>query len=105
MSVDELGVTHEIHADSREFINRGLSTFNTQHLREHKWVAPDVYVRDPDGQVVGGLIGGSVFDRLYVYASWVAKDRRHLGLGTRILTLAAKTDATTLEVILSDCGD
>jgi hypothetical protein len=50
-------VTHEIHADSREFINRGLTEFNTQHLGDHKWVALDVYVRDLNGQIVGGLIG------------------------------------------------
>jgi ribosomal protein S18 acetylase RimI-like enzyme len=84
-------VTHEIHADSREVINRGLTEFNTQHLGDHKWVALDVYVRDPEGQVVGGLIGGSVFDRLYIYALWVAKGRRRLGLGTRILRAAEKT--------------
>ncbi len=84
-------VTHEIHADSREAITLGLTAFNTSHLGEHKWIALDVYVRDPQGQVVGGLIGGSVFDRLYVYALWVAQDRRGLGLGTRILSAAEQT--------------
>jgi GNAT superfamily N-acetyltransferase len=84
-------VTDEIHADSREAISLGLTEFNTQHLGEHKWIALDVYVRDPDGKVVGGLIGGSVFDRLYIYALWVAEDRRGLGLGTRILSTAEQT--------------
>jgi GNAT superfamily N-acetyltransferase len=84
-------VTHEIHADSREAINLGLTEFNTRHLGKHKWIALDVYVRNPEGQVVGGLIGGSVFDRLYVYALWVAQDRRGLGLGTRILSAAEQT--------------
>ena len=84
-------VTHEIQADSREVINLGLTEFNTRHLGVHKWIALDVYVRDPKGQVVGGLIGASVFDRLYIYALWVAQDRRGLGLGTRILNAAEQT--------------
>jgi ribosomal protein S18 acetylase RimI-like enzyme len=81
-------VTGEIHADSRDLISRGLAEFNAQHLGDHKWVDLDVYVRDTHGKVVAGLIGGSVFDRFYVYALWVAGDRRQLGLGTRILRAA-----------------
>ena len=49
-------VTHELHPDSREVINRGLSDFNAKHLGDHKWMALDVYVRDPDGRIVAGLI-------------------------------------------------
>jgi GNAT superfamily N-acetyltransferase len=81
-------VTHEVQADGREAINRGLTEFNVQHLGDHKWTALDVYVRNPEGQVVAGLIGGFIFDRLYVYALWVAQDLRGLGLGTRILKAA-----------------
>ena len=84
-------VTHEVQADSREVINRGLSDFNAEHLGDHKWMALDVYVRNPDGQVVGGLIGGFVFDRLYIYALWVTQDLRGLGIGTRILKAAEDT--------------
>jgi len=84
-------VTHEIQADSRNAINLGLSEFNTRHLGEHKWIALDVYVRDADGHVVAGLIGGSVFDRLYVYALWVAQNRRGRGLGAKMLDVAEQT--------------
>ena len=81
-------VTHEVHADCREVINRGLSDFNAEHLGDHKWMGLDVYVRDPDGRVVAGLIGGFVFDRLYIYALWVTQNLRGLGVGTRVLKAA-----------------
>ena len=87
-------VTHDVHADSREVINRGLSDFNAERLGDHKWMALDVYVRDSDGRVVAGLIGGFVFDRLYVYALWISETLRGLGIGTRILKAA---EATALE--------
>jgi ribosomal protein S18 acetylase RimI-like enzyme len=48
-------------------------------------------VRDTDGHVVAGLIGGSVFDRLYVYALWVAQHRRDRGLRAKILDVAEQT--------------
>ena len=69
-------------------ISRGLSEFNAQHLGDHKWTGLDVYVRDPNGQVVAGLIGEFVFDRLYIHALWVAQNLRGLGLGTGILKTA-----------------
>jgi len=83
-----LEVTERIQPESREAINHGLAEFNTLHLGEHRWIALDVYVRDSEGQVIAGLVGGSLFDRLYIHALWVTQDRRGLGLGTRILTAA-----------------
>ena len=54
-------VATEVNAESREVIARGLREFNSHHLGNFEWTGLDVYVRDGDGQVVGGLIGDVAF--------------------------------------------
>ncbi len=48
----------------------------------------DVYVRDVDGQVVGGLIGEFGVGRLSIHALWVLKYLHGAGVGTAILKAA-----------------
>jgi GNAT superfamily N-acetyltransferase len=81
-------VALEVHAESREVIARGLREFNSHHLGNFEWTGLDVYVRDGDGQVVGGLIGDVALGWFSIHALWVVEGLRGSGLGTDILNAA-----------------
>jgi hypothetical protein len=50
-------VTQTAQPESRDAIARGLIEFNVRHVGEYQWTNLDVYVRDAEGGIVGGLIG------------------------------------------------
>jgi len=81
-------VALEVHAESREVIARGLREFNSHYLGSFDWTGLDVYVRDGDGQVVGGLIGDVALGWFSIHALWVVEGLRGSGLGTNILNVA-----------------
>src|SRR5437016_2201753 len=81
-------VTQKIQSESRDVISRGLREFNGRHLGDYKWTDLDVYVRDVDRQVVGGLIGDFALGWFSIHALWVTDGLRSLGIGTDILTRA-----------------
>lgn len=84
----KIEVTQQVQAESRDVIGRGLRSFNAHHLGDYEWADLDVYVRDVDGQVVGGLIGDMALGWLAVHALWVKEDLRGSGIGTEILNTA-----------------
>jgi GNAT superfamily N-acetyltransferase len=46
------------------------------------------YVRDAEGQVVGGVVGEFAFGWLSIHVLWIAENLRGAGMGTRILQAA-----------------
>jgi GNAT superfamily N-acetyltransferase len=83
-------ITTEAQQESRDVIARGLQAFNARHLGEYQWTALDVYVRDPGGHVIAGLIGDFALGWLEIHGLWVAEDLRGSGLGSDILNAAEK---------------
>ena len=88
----EIEVTQKVRPESRDAIIRGLLEFNASHLGGVEPASVDVYVRDVDGQLVGGLVGDIGLGWLSIHALWVAEGLRGSGLGTDIL-LAAENAA------------
>jgi len=81
-------VTQQVQADSRDVIGSGLRAFNARHLGDYEWSDLDVYVRNREGRVVGGLIGDIALGWLAIHALWVMEELRGSGLGTEILRTA-----------------
>jgi GNAT superfamily N-acetyltransferase len=79
-------VTQTVQPEGRETIVRGLIEFNARHAGEPANL--DVYVRDPSGRIVGGLIGEFRWGWFSIHALWVAEELRGSGIGTRVLTAA-----------------
>ncbi|HEY1938820.1 MAG TPA: GNAT family N-acetyltransferase [Candidatus Angelobacter sp.] len=84
----KIEVTQQVQPESRGLIAGGLRTFNARHLGDYVWTDLDVYVRNVDGEVVGGLIGDIALGWLSIHALWVTEDLRGSGMGTEILRSA-----------------
>lgn len=82
--------------EARNLINRELQGFNdTQSPAVRAARAPgqgslplDVYLTDASGQVVGGLVGFTVWGWLYVDNLWLDAPLRKRGFGTRLMQAA-----------------
>jgi GNAT superfamily N-acetyltransferase len=67
----------------------GLREFNEAHLgRDARPVPLSVFVRDENGDVIGGLIGHMLFEWLYVDKLWLPAALRGSGMGSAVLTAA-----------------
>jgi GNAT superfamily N-acetyltransferase len=81
-------VAQAVQQESRDVIARRLREFNAGHMGEYEWTGLDVYVRDVNGLVVGGLIGDVALGWFSIHALWVAEGLRGSGVGTGILKAA-----------------
>jgi GNAT superfamily N-acetyltransferase len=79
-------VARQAQKEDRNVIIRGLLEYNHHYLGES--AALDVYVRDAEGQVVGGLVGDASLGWFSIHALWVEEQLRGSGLGTSILKAA-----------------
>jgi GNAT superfamily N-acetyltransferase len=80
-----LSITHTPDPQDTKIINEGLENYNTSMGAPADWLALAVFVRDPDGEVLGGLLGGTYWDWLYVSTLWLDDSVREQGLGSQIL--------------------
>jgi GNAT superfamily N-acetyltransferase len=92
----ETGIAGSFHVDvavnvqqeSREAVIRGLYQFNTRHLGIYEWLGLDVYVRNTEGRVIGGLVGDTALGWFTIHALWVEDECRRAGVGSAILRAA-----------------
>lgn len=79
-----LGADAAAHA----LIQEGLEAFNLQRVGDYGYEDFQLYARDADGAVVGGLFGHSGMGWLYVDYLWLAEGERGQGLGAQLLAMA-----------------
>jgi GNAT superfamily N-acetyltransferase len=87
----QIEVTQNVEPENRQLLARRLQEFNAPYLGSHPFGNLDVYVRDSDGQVVGGLVGEFAFGWLVIRVLWLEERFRRRGIGTRILASAENT--------------
>jgi GNAT superfamily N-acetyltransferase len=71
-------------------VREGLENYNTSMGVELDWVSLALFIRDPEGNVVGGLTGGTYWGWLYVGFFWLVEDVRGQGMGSQLLDQAEK---------------
>jgi GNAT superfamily N-acetyltransferase len=69
-------------------IGGGISEYNKQQAGDDTGRNLCFVVKTPAGEVVGGVIGATYWDWLYVNLMWVREDLRGSGYGQRLLALA-----------------
>jgi GNAT superfamily N-acetyltransferase len=69
-------------------IGGGLSAYNEKEGGESSGQLLCFVLQAPDQEVVGGVIGETHWDWLYVNLMWIREDLRRKGYGHRLLTMA-----------------
>lgn len=80
--------------DARMYLRTQLRAFNDSRSPHHRAIRTreplplDVFVRDAQGAIVGGLAGSTYWGWLEVEHLWVGEDLRGRGYGSRLLKVA-----------------
>ena len=71
-----------------EIIGQGISAYNTQQAGDDQGQSLCFVLKSTDQEIVGGLIGATYWNWLYVDLMWLREDFRGQGYGHQLLTLA-----------------
>ena len=79
-----------IYVDKPEWgiIGGGISQYNKQQAGDDQGQNLCFVLRAPDEEVVGGVIGATFWDWLYIDLMWIKEDLRGRGYGHRLLEFA-----------------
>jgi GNAT superfamily N-acetyltransferase len=71
-----------------EIIGGGISHYNEQQAGDDQGKNLCFVLQSPDQEIVGGVIGSTHLDWLYINLMWIKEELRGHGYGHRLLTLA-----------------
>jgi len=77
------------HPADAEFVQERLREFNRSKVGDedhHQRLA--IFIRDPEQQILGGLLGDTYWGWLYVSILWIDERLRSQGYGERLLAAA-----------------
>ena len=75
-----------------DLIREALFEFNREKVGDDGHTPLNIVEYDADGNIIGGIIGGTYWGWMYVDILWVHEDHRGKGIGTKLLT-EAETEA------------
>ena len=83
-------ITLEEKSNKADFdaVEAGLRGFNDQYVEPDNFQPLNLFVKDENDAVIGGLLGGTYWRWLYVSTLWVAESLRGQGVGTQLLKQA-----------------
>jgi len=91
MSTEDKHAAYRITAEEQpewSIIGGGISEFNTQQAGDDNGKNLCFVLRGPDDTVVGGIIGATHWNWLYINLMWIREDLRGQGYGEQLLALA-----------------
>lgn len=71
-----------------EIIGQGISAYNTQQAGDDQGQSLCFVLKSTNQEIVGGLIGATYWNWLYVDLMWLREEFRGQGYGHQLLTLA-----------------
>ena len=94
MSKNELTMTFEPYASKSltDVIEEGLAFFNVAQTGVAGWHPVQIFLKDPTGEVMGGLLGTIWAGWLFIRLLWLRESVRGSGYGSKLL-LAAEQHA------------
>ena len=81
-----------IHPTEKEirYIRDSLNSFNKDIVGDDGHTPLNITEYDDDGNVIGGILGGTYWGWMYIDILWVREDYRKKGIGSKLLTEAEK---------------
>jgi ribosomal protein S18 acetylase RimI-like enzyme len=71
-----------------EIIGGGITDYNSQQAGDDEGKNLCFVLRSPDQEIVGGVIGATYWNWLYINLMWIKEEFRGRGFGHQLLTLA-----------------
>ncbi len=81
-------MNHNPSNHETDFIRDGLTQFNNDHVGDDGHTPLNLVEYDADGNIIGGLLGGTYWGWMYIDILWVHDDHRRQGLGSKLLSAA-----------------
>ena len=80
--------------EETEQIRAELFRFNSDKVGDDCHTPLNIVEYDADGNLIGGILGGTYWGWMYVDILWVREDHRGKGIGSKLLTEAEKEAKT-----------
>jgi GNAT superfamily N-acetyltransferase len=74
-------------------VREGLQHFNRLHVPDDNYQPMVLFLRDPDGTIVGGLLGETYWGWMHIGILWLRESVRRQGFGSQLLTAAEEEAA------------
>lgn len=73
-----------------EYVREALSQFNREHVGDDGHTPLNLVEYNENGQIIGGILGGTYWGWMYIDILWVNEHYRRRGLGSKLLSEAEK---------------
>ena len=73
-----------------KYIREALQQYNNESVGEDGHTPLNIVEYDENGNIIGGIIGGTYWGWMYVDIRWVHENHRHKGIGSKLLIEAEK---------------
>ena len=73
-----------------KYIRESLNQFNKEIVGDDGHKPFNIVEYDENGDVIGGILGGTYWGWMYIDILWVQEDFRHKGIGSKLLEEAEK---------------
>jgi ribosomal protein S18 acetylase RimI-like enzyme len=73
-----------------EYIRASLYDFNKKIVGDDGHTPLNIVEYNDNGNIIGGILGGTYWGWMYIDILWVQEDYRHKGIGSKLLTEAEK---------------
>jgi GNAT superfamily N-acetyltransferase len=89
---EALNITYESVPQPEDLatVRAGLSAYNRQYAPDDTYHPLTLFIRNQQGIIVGGLLGGTGWSWLYVEILWLSEEIRAHGYGSRLLAEAER---------------
>ena len=73
-----------------KYIRQELNQFNNERVGEDGHTPLNIVEYDTNGNIIGGILGGTYWGWMYVDILWVHENHRYKGIGSKLLREAEK---------------
>ena len=73
-----------------KYIREELNQFNNERVGEDGHTPLNIVEYDTNGNIIGGILGGTYWGWMYVDILWVHENHRYKGIGSKLLREAEK---------------